>query len=127
MVTKMNKPILNVVYISLACIIGFIGGIEYGVPSNKKLAIETVTQHNEIQKLMSWYELILSNKSNIESLNEMKNIEDIEKTILKRKENGLTHIRLFRKQANRIKKNAPNPEAIIVFEKSVNEMEHVFK
>ena len=123
----MNKPILFVLYISLACVIGFIGGVYFGGPHKKEVVLETITQHSEVQKLMGWYGLIVSSQFDVKELEKINNMNDVEATILKYKRNGLSHIKLFREVAERMKKDAPNPEAILELEKSVTEMEKSFE
>ena len=123
----MNKPILFVLYISIACCIGFIGGIFFGGFYNKNIVAETVTEYNEVQKLMEWYKLIVIDQLQLKDLEAIKNIQDVDSLKEKYKKNGLSHIVLFKEQANIMKKNAPNPSAIVEFEDRVNEIEKYFK
>jgi hypothetical protein len=123
----MNKPILFVLYISLACIVGFIGGVSFGGPHKKEIVLETLSQHNEVQTLMVWYGLIVDSKLEVETLERIKNMDDVESAILKTKKNGMSHVKLFNEQAEKMKRNAPNPEAILQLESSVKEMEKIFE
>ena len=54
------------------------------------------------------------------------NIHDVDTLEEKYKKNGLTHIKLFREQANTMKKNSPNPSAIVEIEESVKKIEKYF-
>jgi hypothetical protein len=122
----MSKPILLTLYISLASIIGFIGGVYFGASYKKDVVFETITEYKDVRALFDWYELIIHTKINLEGLEQIENMEDLETLKSKYKSNGMSHIGLFREQAEKIKGNAPNPEAIVELEESVNDMENVF-
>jgi len=123
----MNKPILFILYISFACCIGFIGGMFFGNFYNKNIVVETVSEYNEVQKLMEWYKLIVFDQLQLKDLEAINSIHDVDSLKAKYRKNGLSHINLFKEQANIMKKNAPNPSAIVEFEDSVNEIEKYFK
>lgn len=123
----MNKPILFILYISFACCIGFIGGMFFGGFYNQNIVVKTVNEYNEVQKLMEWYKLIAINQLELKDLEAIKSMQDVDTLKAKYRKNGLTNIRLFREQANIMKKNAPNPSAVVEFEDSINEIERYLK
>ncbi|MFX0203693.1 MAG: hypothetical protein ACFFCW_46945 [Candidatus Hodarchaeota archaeon] len=123
----MNKAILFILYISLACCIGFIGGMFFGGFYNQDIVQKTVSEYDKFEKLMERYKLIIYDQLKLEDLEAINSIDDIASLKEKYRENGLTNIKLFREQANILKKNAPNPSPIVELENSVNEIEKVFK
>ena len=116
-----------ILYISFACCIGFIGGMFFGGFYNQNIVVETVSEYNDVQKLMEWYKLILIDQLQLEDLEAINTIDDVDALKDKCKKNGLAHIELFKEQANIMKKNAPSPSAIVELEDRVNEIEKVFK
>jgi len=122
----MNKPIIFVLYISLACSIGFIGGITFGDHYKKNVVLETISQHDEIHDLMNWHQLIILDQlvlDDLEGINDMSGLESLKE---KYKNNGLSHISLFREQANKLKEGAPNPTYILALEANVSDIEKQF-
>jgi len=123
----MNKPIIFVLYISIACSIGFIGGVTFGDHYKKKVVLETISQRDEILNLMNWHQLIIQDHlalDDLEGVNDMSGLESLKE---KYKHNGLSHIYLFREQAIKLKKSAPNPSYILALEANVSDIEKQFK
>lgn len=58
----MNKPILFVVYISVATCLGFILCAMFGAPNTKEIVYESISQRNEIDKLLTWESLAIQSK-----------------------------------------------------------------
>lgn len=54
-------------------------------------------------------------------------MEDVESALDRAKHNGISHVNLFNKQAEKIKIDAPNPEAILELEFRVQEMAKSFE
>jgi len=127
MTLDMNKPILFILYISIGCFVGFIGGIVFGTTYQNNVVLETVSQNYEVQKLMDWYQLIVQDNIVLEQLAEIKNMSDIDYLKAKYKRNGLSHVKLFRKQAEAIKKDKTNTPAILSLETDVTKIEKSFQ
>ncbi len=94
---------------------------------NQDIVLKTVSEYNEVEKLMGWYELIIFDQLKVEDLEAINSIDDVESLKEKYRKNGLVNIELFRELANILKKNAPNPSPIVELENSVNEIEKDFK
>ena len=123
----MNKPVLFVLYISFACCIGFIGGMLFGGFYNQDIVAKTIKEYNEVQTLMDWYQLVVIDKLRLKDIESISNMSELETLKFKYKKNGLRNIKLFRDQANVIKKKAVNPSAIIQLENGVDEFERYFQ
>ncbi|MCU7796306.1 MAG: hypothetical protein KZQ75_04150 [Candidatus Thiodiazotropha sp. (ex Myrtea spinifera)] len=122
----MSKPILFILYISLASTIGFVGGVYFGTTYKKDVVLETITEYDNVRELLDWYGLIVSMKLNLENLERTKSLEELEEVKSKYKSSGLSHISIFRKHAEKVKSSAKSFEAIIELEESVNDMERYF-
>jgi len=127
MILNMNKQILFILYISIACFAGFIGGIAFGATYQNNMVLETVSQDYEVQKLIDWYQLIVQDNIVLEQLAEIKNMSDIDSLKAKYQRKGLSHVKLFRKQAEAIKRDAKNPPAILTLETDVTKIEKSFQ
>jgi hypothetical protein len=123
----MNKPLISVMFLSIACCVGFIGGVLFGGFYNENIIVETISEFNKVQNLMEWHKLIIIDQMLLNDLEKISGLSDVEDLIKKYKKNGISHIELFNKQAKIIKKDAPNPTAIVELEKNVDDIEKYFK
>lgn len=123
----MNKPTISVLYLLIACCVGFIGGVFFGGFYNRNIIVETISEVNNVQKLMEWHKLIVIDEVLLTDLEKIARLSDVDDLKKKYRKNGISHIELFREQAKIIKKEAPNPTAIVELEKGVDEIEKSFK
>jgi hypothetical protein len=123
----MNKPLISVLFLSIACCVGFIGGVFFGGFYNKNIIVETISEVNNVQKLIEWHKLIIIDEVLLNDLENIAGLSDVDDLKKKYRKNGITHIELFREQAKIMKKEAPNPTAIVELEKNVDEIEKSFK
>lgn len=119
----MNKPILFVLYLSLACSIGFVCGVYFGGFYTRDIVFNTIRQHGEVEDLIDWYGMIIQEKQMVEQLSTIEGMHGVQTLREKHIQNGLSNIRIFREQAKKIKKDASNPQAIFDLEESVSEIE----
>lgn len=77
---------------------------------NQNIVVETVSEYNDVQKLMEWYKLILIDQLQLEDLEAINTIDDVDALKDKCKKNGLAHIELFKEQANIMKKMPQVPQ-----------------
>ena len=94
---------------------------------NQDIVAKTIKEYNEVQTLMDWYQLVVIDKLRLKDIESISNMSELETLKFKYKKNGLSHIKLFRDQANVIKKKAVNPSAIIQLENGVDEFERYFQ
>lgn len=73
----MNKPIIFIVYISIACCVGFIGGVFFDKPYKQYVVKETISQYNRSQMLMSWYQMIVFDQLAIKDLKGVNSLQDV--------------------------------------------------
>lgn len=125
--SRINKPTLFVIYISIACSIGFISGMYFDGYYNRDIAVELVSEFKEVRKFFENYENIIINDRVLNDLNSIKNLNDLDAIRDKYREYGLSSVHLFKKQANTMKDNSANSSAIMEFEKKVEEFEKNFK
>lgn len=122
----MNKPILFVLYISLACCIGFISGVFFGGFYSRDIVSETISQDDEIRMLLDSFGRVWQAHSSVEDLERIRNLEELKALKGKYQRSGLLHARSFKDRAEAMKRKVPNPAAIISLEESVADMEKTF-
>lgn len=115
------------VFLSIACCVGFIGGVLFGGFYNKNIIVETISEANKVQRLMEWHKQIIMDEVLLNDLETIASLSDVDDLKKEYRKNGISHIELFKEQAKIIKKEAPNPRVIVELEKGVDEIEKSFK
>ena len=59
---------------------------------NQNIVVKTVSEYNEVQKLMEWYKLIVIDQLQLKDLEAIKSMNDVDPLKAKYRKNGLAHI-----------------------------------
>lgn len=123
----MNRPVLVAVSVAVSASVGFIFGALFEAYNSKKLIAQTITQRDETQKLLGWYEQAFVRTLVLKDLANVKTPDDVEMMKREYRRNGAADVELFRKQAENMKKSGAKHAAIVELEAGISKMEQEYE